>query len=193
MKELIDRIKQDGIGRAGGIIKVDSFINHQMDTGLIAAIGREFARAFERDAVDKILTIEASGIGIAVAAAMSMGMIPAVFAKKSQPNTMTEQYYGAEIRSFTKGTVSLAKVTKSYLNAGERILIIDDFLAHGEASLGLISIAEQAGCTVVGVGAVVEKMFQGGGNKIRAKGYKVVSLAMVREVTDEGEIVFEEE
>lgn len=190
MELLISRIKKDGIGREGGVIKVDSFINHQMDTALMNEMGKEFARRFAEERVDKILTIEASGIGIAVTTAIHLGMIPAVFAKKSQPNTMTERYYGAEIKSFTKGTTSIAKVTKSYLQAGERILIIDDFMAHGEAGLGLISIAEQAGCTVVGVGAVVEKVFQGGGNRIREKGYRVESLAMVKNVTPEGVIEF---
>lgn len=190
MELLIERIKKDGIGREGGIIKVDSFINHQMDTELMNEMGKEFARLFQHERVDKILTIEASGIGIAVVTAIHLGMIPAVFAKKSQPNTMTERYYGAEVKSFTKGVTNIAKVTKSYLNAGGRILIIDDFMAHGEAALGLISIAEQAGCKVVGVGVVVEKVFQGGGDRIREKGYRVESLAMVKNVTDEGIIEF---
>ena len=192
MKLLIDRIKKDGIGREGGVIKVDSFINHQMDTALMNEIGKEFARRFSEKKVDKILTIEASGIGIAVAAAFHMGMIPAVFAKKSLPNTMTERYYGAEVRSFTKGTTSLAKVTKNYLTAGENILIIDDFMAHGEAAIGLISIAEQAGCRVVGIGAVVEKVFQGGGDRIRNMGYHLESLAMVRGISADGTILFAE-
>lgn len=192
MELLINRIKKDGIGREGGVIKVDSFINHQMDTELMNEMGKEFARLFGNKKIDKILTIEASGIGIAVVTALHLGMIPAVFAKKSQPNTMTERYYGAEIKSFTKGTTNIAKVTKSYLNEGENILIIDDFMAHGEAALGLISIAEQAGCKVVGVGAVVEKVFQGGGNRIREKGYHVESLAMVKGITDDGVIEFVE-
>lgn len=190
MKLLIDRIKKDGVGRIGGVIKVDSFINHQMDTALIDEIGKEFARLFQEDKVDKILTIEASGIGVAIFAAYHMNKIPVVFAKKSQPNTMTEQYYGAEIKSFTKGITSLAKVTKSYLSKGENILIIDDFMAHGEAAMGLIEIVEQAGGNVVGVGAVVEKVFQRGGDRIRKNGYKMASLAMVKGITDEGVIEF---
>lgn len=192
MELLVNRIKKDGIGREGGIIKVDSFINHQMDTELMNEMGKEFARLFKDKKIDKILTIEASGIGIAVVTAIHLGMIPAVFAKKSQPNTMTERYYGAEVKSFTKGTTSIAKVTKSYLNAGENILIIDDFMAHGEVALGLISIAEQAGCHVVGIGAVVEKVFQGGGDRIREKGYHVESLAMVTGITEDGVILFKE-
>lgn len=190
MKLLIDRIKKDGIGREGGVIKVDSFINHQMDTNLMNEMGKEFAEYFSHKKVDKVLTIEASGIGIAVTTAIHLGMVPAVFAKKSQPNTMTERYYGAEVKSFTKGTSSIAKVTKSYLNSGENILIIDDFIAHGEATLGLISIAEQAGCNVVGVGIVVEKVFQGGGKRIRDLNYDVKSLAMVKNITDDGIIEF---
>lgn len=191
MKQLIDRIKKDGIGRQGGIIKVDSFINHQMDTALVYEIGKEFAKRFEQEKIDKILTIEASGIGIAVMCSIHMGMIPVVFAKKSQPNTMTENFFASEVKSFTKGTISIAKVTKSYLNEGENVLIIDDFMAHGEAGLGLIDILHQAKCNVVGVGAVIEKTFQGGGDRIRKQGYKMESLAKISAITDEGEIIFE--
>lgn len=190
MKALIDRIKKDAVCLPGGVIKVDSFINHQMDTALVDEIGAEFARIFKEDRVDKILTIEASGIGFGVTTGIHMGKIPVVFAKKTQPNTMTEKYYWAEIKSFTKGTTSMGIVTKKYLNPGERILIIDDFMAHGEAGLGLIHIAEEAGCEVVGIGAVVEKVFQGGGNKIREKGYKLASLAMVERVNEDGSLVF---
>ena len=193
MKSLIDRIKKDAVCLSGGIIKVDSFINHQMDTALVDDIGREFADLFRDAKIDKILTIEASGIGFGVTTGIHLGKIPVVFAKKSLPNTMTDKYYSAEIKSFTKGTSSLGIVTKKYLNKGEHILIIDDFLAHGEASMGLIKIAEQAGCHVVGVGAVVEKVFQGGGNKIRERGYRVASLAMVEKVNDDGSLVFANE
>lgn len=191
MKALIDRIKKDGIGRKGGIIKVDSFINHQMDTELVNEIGKEFAERFKGEKIDKILTIEASGIGIALFTAVHLGMIPVVFAKKSQPNTMVENFYSSEVKSFTKGTVSVAKVTKDYLKEGEKILIIDDFMAHGEAGIGLIDIVNQAKCTVVGMGAVIEKVFQGGGDRIRKMGYKMESLAKIKEITDEGEIIFE--
>ena len=190
MKALIDRIKKDATCLPGGIIKVDSFINHQMDTALVDEIGAEFARLFQNEKIDKILTIEASGIGFGVTTGLHLGKIPVVFAKKTQPSTMTEKYYAAEVKSFTKGTTSIAIVTKKYLQEGENILIIDDFLAHGEASAGLISIAEQAGCHVVGVGAVVEKVFQNGGNKIREQGYRVESLAMVEKVNDDGSLVF---
>lgn len=190
MKALIDRIKKDATCLPGGIIKVDSFINHQMDTALVDEIGAEFARLFQNEKIDKILTIEASGIGFGVTTGLHLGKIPVVFAKKTQPSTMTEKYYAAEVKSFTKGTTSIAIVTKKYLQEGENILIIDDFLAHGEASAGLISIAEQAGCHVVGVGAVVEKVFQNGGNKIREQGYRVESLAMVEKVNDDCSLVF---
>ncbi|MBP6143459.1 MAG: xanthine phosphoribosyltransferase [Proteocatella sp.] len=190
MKLLIDRIIKDGEGREGHIIKVDSFINHQMDMKLMDEIGKEFARRFEGLGINKILTIEASGIGIAVITSVHMGYIPVVFAKKSQPNTMTERYYGAEVKSFTKGTVSLAKVTKKYLQPGEKVLIIDDFMAYGEASRGLISLVQQAGGEVVGLGAVVEKAFQGGGQKLRDEGYKVESLAVISKIHDDGTLEF---
>ena len=190
MKLLIDRIIKDGEGREGHIIKVDSFINHQMDMKLMDEIGKEFARRFEGLGINKILTIEASGIGIAVITSVHMGYIPVVFAKKSQPNTMTERYYGAEVKSFTKGTVSLAKVTKKYLQPGEKVLIIDDFMAYGEASRGLISLVQQAGGEVVGLGAVVEKAFQGGGQKLRDEGYKVESLAVISKTHDDGTLEF---
>ena len=190
MKILIDRIIKDGEGREGHIIKVDSFINHQMDMKLMDEIGKEFARRFEGLGINKILTIEASGIGIAVITSVHMGYIPVVFAKKSQPNTMTERYYGAEVKSFTKGTVSLAKVTKKYLQPGEKVLIIDDFMAYGEASRGLISLVQQAGGEVVGLGAVDEKAFQGGGQKLRDEGYKVESLAVISKIHDDGTLEF---
>ena len=190
MKLLIDRIIKDGEGREGHIIKVDSFINHQMDMKLMDEIGKEFARRFEGLGINKILTIEASGIGIAVITSVHMGYIPVVFAKKSQPNTMTERYYGAEVKSFTKGTVSLAKVTKKYLQPGEKVLIIDDFMAYGEASRGLISLVQQAGGEVVGLGAVVEKAFQGGGQKLRDEGYKIESLAVISKIHDDGTLEF---
>ena len=190
MKLLIDRIIKDGEGREGHIIKVDSFINHQMDMKLMDEIGKEFARRFEGLGINKILTIEASGIGIAVITSVHMGYIPVVFAKTSQPNTMTERYYGAEVKSFTKGTVSLAKVTKKYLQPGEKVLIIDDFMAYGEASRGLISLVQQAGGEVVGLGAVVEKAFQGGGQKLRDEGYKVESLAVISKIHDDGTLEF---
>ncbi|MGB5823668.1 MAG: xanthine phosphoribosyltransferase [Proteocatella sp.] len=190
MKLLIDRIIKDGEGREGHIIKVDSFINHQMDMKLMDEIGKEFARRFKDLGINKILTIEASGIGIAVITSVHMGYIPVVFAKKSQPNTMTDRYYGAEVKSFTKGTVSLAKVTKKYLQPEDKVLIIDDFMAYGEASRGLISLVDQAGAEVVGLGAVVEKEFQGGGNKLRADGYKVESLAVISKIHEDGSLDF---
>lgn len=192
MKLLIDRILKDGEGREGKVIKVDSFINHQMDMKMMDEIGKEFARRFKDMGITKILTIEASGIGIAVITSVHMGYIPVVFAKKSLPNTMTERYYGAEVKSFTKGTVSLAKVTKKYLQPDEKVLIIDDFMAYGEAARGLVSLVKQAGGEVVGIGSVVEKEFQGGGNKLRAEGYKVESLAMITDIADDGTLTFKD-
>ena len=190
MQELEDRIRHDGIVKAGNVLKVDAFLNHQCDVELFDHMGAEWARLFEGVEINKILTIEASGIGIAVITSVHMGYIPVVFAKKSQPNTMTERYYGAEVKSFTKGTVSLAKVTKKYLQPGEKVLIIDDFMAYGEASRGLISLVQQAGGEVVGLGAVVEKAFQGGGQKLRDEGYKVESLAVISKIHDDGTLEF---
>lgn len=190
MKLLIDRIRKDGEGREGHIIKVDSFINHQMDMSLMNEIGKEFAKRFKDEKIDKILTIEASGIGIAVIAAIHMDFVPVVFAKKSTPNTMTDRYYGAEVKSFTKGTTSLAKVSRRYLSPGEKVLILDDFMAYGEASRGLVNLVKQGGAEVVGIGSVIEKAFQGGGDKLRAEGYKVESLAIVEKINEDGSMVF---
>lgn len=190
MKLLIDRIKQDGEGRNGHIIKVDSFVNHQMDMKLMNEIGKEFAKRFKGKQIDKILTIEASGIGIAVIASVHMDYVPVVFAKKSTPNTMTDRYYGAKVVSFTKGTTSVAKVSKKYLSKGEKILIIDDFMAHGEASRGLVDLVNQAGGEVVGIGSVIEKAFQGGGDRLRALGYQVESLAIVEKINEDGSMIF---
>ncbi|MEG1661131.1 MAG: xanthine phosphoribosyltransferase, partial [Clostridiales bacterium] len=132
----------------------------------------------------KILTMEASGISVAVATAIAFGNIPVVFAKKTAPSTMIEDVYAADVKSFTKGTVSSARVAKKYLTKADQVLIIDDFLAHGEAGLGLISLIEQAGAELLGFGAVIEKEFQGGGARIRAKGCQLESLAVIEKICD---------
>jgi len=189
MEALKDRILADGVAIGTEIIKVDSFLNHQIDVALLDEIGREFARRFEGCGVTKILTVEASGIAVACMAARHFGNIPVLFAKKASPNTMTEEFYGTEVKSFTKGTTSVIRVSKKYLNRDDKVLIIDDFLAHGEAAAGMAELVAQAGAEVVGVGAVIEKRFQGGGARLLEKGLRVESLAVIESIRD-GKINF---
>lgn len=192
MQLLNQRILKDGIELGTEIIKADSFLNHQLDIGLFMALGKEIHRRFRHLGVNKILTIESSGIGIAAVTAMYFELVPVVFAKKTQPNTMTEEYYGAPVKSFTKGTVSIARVAKKYLYPEDRVLIVDDFLAHGEAAAGLCSLVEQAGGTVCGIAAVIEKEFQGGSAKLRQAGYYVNSLSVITKI-ENGRIYFKDE
>lgn len=189
MKALKERIIADGVAIGTEIVKVDSFLNHQIDVALLDEIGKEFARRFEGCGVTKILTVEASGIAIACMAARHLGNVPVLFAKKTSPNTMTEDFYGAEVKSFTKRTTSVVRVSKKYLNRDDRILILDDFLAHGEAAVGMAELVEQAGAKLVAIGAVIEKQFQGGGMRLREKGYRVESLAVIESIRD-GKINF---
>lgn len=191
MELLKRRILNDGTEVGTEIVKVDSFLNHQLDIGLFMALGKEIHRRFSHLEINKILTIEASGIGIAAIAAIYFDLVPVVFAKKAQPNTMTDEFYGAPVKSFTKGTVSMARVSKQYLNANDKVLIIDDFLAHGEAASGLADLVKQAGGTVAGIAAVVEKEFQGGSQKLRDQGYLVNSLAVITKIED-GKIYFKD-
>ena len=189
MQLLKDRIVKDGQVIGTEIIKVDSFLNHQIDVALVAEIGKELAARFADAGITKILTIESSGIAIACAAAIHMNGIPVVFAKKAAPSTMTDGFYSVEVTSFTKRTVSAVMVSKKYLSKGDRILIVDDFLAHGEAAAGLAKIAEKAGAVVCGIGAAVEKEFQGGSARLRELGYRVESLAVIASMQD-GQITF---
>ena len=189
MKALKDRIVADGVAIGTEIVKVDSFLNHQIDVALLDEIGQEFAKRFQGWEVTKILTVEASGIAVACMAARHMGNIPVVFAKKTSPSTMVDGFYDAEVKSFTKGTTSLVRVSQKFLGKGDKVLIIDDFLAHGEAALGLIEIVGQAGAELVGIGAVIEKQFQGGGKRLKEKGYRVESLAVIQSIHD-GKINF---
>lgn len=191
MKELKEKILREGVAVGTEIVKVDHFLNHRLDIRFLERIGREFRKRFSDDRVDKILTVEASGIAVACLTAPYFDYPPVVFAKKTTPSTMTEGFYEAEARSFTKGTVSKFRVSERFIGEGDRILIIDDFLAHGEASMALAEIVGQAGGTVVGIGAVIEKGFQGGSEKLRSSGYRVESLAVIREIR-EGTIVFSE-
>ncbi|MDE7200679.1 MAG: xanthine phosphoribosyltransferase [Lachnospiraceae bacterium] len=178
MNFLEERITKDGIVKPGNVLKVDSFLNHQMDISLLNEIGREFHRRFVHKHVTKVLTIEASGIAIAYPVANEFG-VPMVFAKKSKSINIEGDVYVAEVESFTHKNKNKVIVSKKFLDADDHVLIIDDFLANGCALQGLISIAESAGATVEGLGIAVEKGFQIGGRVIRNLGYQLESLAIV--------------
>ena len=190
MKLLEERIQKDGIVRPGNVLKVDSFINHQMDIKLFSEMAKEWKRLFAGKNITKILTIEASGIGIAAVTAMEFG-VPVVFAKKSQSINLDYDNYTTKIESFTHKRVYDVIVSKKFLSAEDHILIIDDFLANGCALEGLLNIVEEAGATVEGIGIAIEKGFQVGGEKIRERAIQLESLAMVESMDDKtGEIVF---
>jgi len=178
MNFLEERIVKDGIVSPGNVLKVDSFLNHQMDISLMEEIGREFKRRFADKHITKVMTIEASGIGIAAFVAREFG-VPMVFAKKSKSINIEGDMYVAEVESFTHKNKNQVIVSKKFLNAEDHLLIIDDFLANGCALQGLISIAESSGATIEGLGIVIEKGFQVGGRVIRNLGYKLESLAIV--------------
>ena len=190
MELLKQRIRAEGIVRPGNVLMVNSFLNHQMDMQLIDEIAKEFIRRFDGVEINKVLTIEASGIGIAGVVALRLGC-PMVFAKKSKTTNVGDDVYCAKVESFTHGTVSDVIVDRRFLSKDDKLLIIDDFLANGKALEGLFSIAEQAGAQVQGVGIVIEKGFQGAGDRIRAAGYDLQSLAIVESMDAEhGPIVF---
>lgn len=178
MNFLEERIVKDGIIKEGNVLKVDSFLNHQMDINLFNQMGAEFKKRFEGKNINKILTIEASGIGIACVVAMHFN-VPVVFAKKSKSINIDGDMYIAEVESFTHKCKNQVIVSKKFLNEDDHVLIIDDFLANGCALQGLISIIKQAGDTVEGIGIAIEKGFQNGGNIIRNLGYQLESLAIV--------------
>ena len=191
MELLEQRIIKDGVVKKGNVLKVDSFLNHQIDIKLYSEIGAEFARLYKDCDVTKILTIEASGIGIACVTAQSFNNVPVVFAKKNKTTNISDDVYSSKVVSFTHGREYEIVVSKSYINPEDRILIIDDFLANGKALEGLIKIINQAGATVVGAGIVIEKGFQPGGETLRKQGVRVESLAIVESMNDEtGEIIF---
>lgn len=194
LKLLEDRIVKDGIVKPGNVLKVDSFLNHQMDISLFNDMGKEFKRLFNDTPINKILTIEASGIGIACVAAQYFDNVPVVFAKKSQTVNIDGEVYSTKIESFTHKRVYDVILSKKYLSSKDHVLIIDDFLANGCALNGLLDIAEKAGATVEGVGIAVEKGFQRGGELIRQKGIRVESLAIIESMdADSGNIVFKEQ
>lgn len=194
LKLLEDRIVKDGIVKPGNVLKVDSFLNHQMDISLFNDMGKEFKRLFNDTPINKILTIEASGIGIACIAAQYFDNVPVVFAKKSQTVNIDGEVYSTKIESFTHKRVYDVILSKKYLSSKDHVLIIDDFLANGCALNGLLDIAQKAGATVEGVGIAVEKGFQRGGELIRQKGIRVESLAIIESMdADSGDIVFKEQ
>ena len=193
MNFLEERIVKDGIVKPGNVLKVDSFLNHQMDIALMEEIGREFHRRFGDKPITKVLTIEASGIGIACFVAKEFG-VPMVFAKKSKSINIDGEMYVAEVESFTHKNKNQVIVSRKFLSADDHILIVDDFLANGCALQGLISIAESAGATIEGLGIVIEKGFQIGGRVIRNLGYRLESLAIVDSMDAEtGAIAFREQ
>ncbi len=190
MELLKQRILQDGQVKEGGVLKVDSFLNHQMDVTLLNEIGREFRRRFDGAAITKIVTIEASGIGIAAIAAQHFGSVPVIFAKKSESLNLDKDCFVSEVYSYTRQKSYKIKLSKRYLNKGMRVLIVDDFLARGNAVEGMLELCRQAGAEVCGVGIVIEKCFQEGGAALRAKGVEVKSLAMISSIDLEKGIEF---
>lgn len=188
MKILEERIKKDGIVLPGDVLKVNSFLNHQIDPQLMMTLGQEFARLFKDDQVTRVLTAEASGIAPGIMAAYCL-KVPMVFARKKKPSTVTDNVYTAEVYSYTKRVTNTISVEAKFLHKGDRVLVIDDFLANGEAAKGLISLAEQAGAEVVGVGVVVEKAFQGGHDWLLDHGYRLEALASVKSLKD-GKVEF---
>ena len=190
MNFLEERIQKDGIVKPGNVLKVDSFLNHQMDISLMEEIGREFKRRFDGETITKVLTIETSGIAIAYPVAREFG-VPMVFAKKTKSSNLDGEVYVAEVESFTHKNTNRVIVAKKFLSPKDRVLIIDDFLANGCALQGLISIVDSADAEVVGCGIAIEKGFQEGGQRIRNLGYRLESLAIVESMDDKtGEIRF---
>lgn len=190
MDILKDRIQHEGIVEENCILKVDNFLNHQVDVTFFLKMGEEFKKRFHEEKVDKILTIEASGIGVAFAASLAFGNVPLVFAKKKEGSFKNPNAYISKVFSYTKGKEYEIMVDKKYIIPGENILIIDDFLANGNAAMGLISIVNSGGANLVGVGAVIEKGFQNGRKKLLENSVKVESLAIIKEFCD-NKVVFD--
>lgn len=190
MDLLKKKILEEGQVYAGNILKVDCFLNHQIDCGFLAEVGKEFHRLYQNEGVNKILTIEASGIAIGAMVAQEFGC-PLVFAKKNKTKNIAGDVYTAPVESFTHGTTYNIMVSKKFLNPGDKVLIVDDFLAIGNALNGLISLVKESGAELVGCGTVIEKGYQHGGDQLRAEGIRVESLAIIESMdADKGEIVF---
>ncbi|MFY0519922.1 xanthine phosphoribosyltransferase [Lysinibacillus sphaericus] len=190
MKLLHDKIMQEGKVLSSSVLKVDSFLNHQIDPQLMKEIGHEFANRFSDQIITKVLTIESSGIAPSVMLGLEIGA-PVVFARKRKSLTLSDNLYSSKVHSFTKNETNDISVSRSFLNADDNVLIVDDFLANGEAVKGLLDIAAQAGANVVGVGIVIEKGFQDGGKLLREQGIRVESLAIVNSLED-GKVTFAE-
>lgn len=189
MKLMEDRIRKDGIIEDGDVLKVGTFLNQQIDVCFISQLAEEFYRLYKDEGVNKILTIEASGIGLACLCAVPFD-VPVVFAKKAKSNNMTGSVYASKVHSFTHGTDHTAVIPCNMLSKEDRVLLIDDFLARGQALHGLIDLCEQAGATIVGAGVFVEKTYQKGGDEIRARGVRVESLARIASMSVEKGITF---
>lgn len=189
MRLLEDRIRKDGVVKGNDVLKVDKFLNHQMDVELFTEIGKEFQRLFEGEKITKILTIEASGIGIACVAAQCFG-VPVLFAKKNKTKNIAGDVYTSKVESFTHGRVYDIIVSREFLRPEDRVLLIDDFLANGAALMGLITLVREAGATLIGAGICIEKAFQPGGQRIREMGVRVESLARVKRMSEENGIEF---
>ena len=188
MRLLKEKIKNEGIVLNNSILKVDAFLNHQIDPELMMELGREFSKRFADKKVTKILTVESSGIAVALTTALFFH-VPVVFARKQKPSTMNENLYSTKVFSFTKNVTNNVSVSKKFLPPGENILILDDFLANGEAAMGLVDLVHQAGSNVVGIGIVIGKSFQPGRNRLIEAGYQVESLARIK-AFEKGQIVF---
>ena len=189
MELLKQRILQDGKVKEGGVLKVDSFLNHRMDISLLQEIGREFRRRFPQPEINKILTIEASGIGIAAITAQYFNNADVVFAKKTKSKNLDGELYTVPVRSYTRGELFEVQVAKRYLDENDCVLVIDDFLAHSQALKGLMEIVRQSGAKLAGCGIVIEKGFQNGGEHLRQQGVNLQSLAIVDSIED-GVITF---
>lgn len=193
MELLKERIRRDGKVKEGNVLKVDSFLNHQMDIHLFQEIGKEFQKRFAGEDINKILTIEASGIGIACIVAQSFD-VPVVFAKKTQTKNIAGDIWTTKVESFTHGRIYDIIVAREFLGEGDKVLIIDDFMANGKALEGLAELVKMSGAELVGAGIVIEKGFQPGGDELRRRGIRVESLAIVDSMNDKtGEIVFRDE
>lgn len=188
MKSMENKILAEGKVLPGGVLKVGSFLNQQIDTAFLQEMGEEISRLFGDSGVTKILTIESSGIAIATAAGIKMG-IPVVFAKKHRSSNVDGKAYSTKVHSFTHGDDYKVVVSTDYLKEGDRILLVDDFLAHGHALKGLMDLVEQAGATLVGAAVAIEKCFQDGGDKLRAQGVRIEALASIASMED-GEILY---
>lgn len=192
MEALKEAIRREGVGIGTDVVKVDSFLNHRIDVALSTKMGQAFQEAFKDEKVDCILTVEASGIAVAITTAQAFGNVPVVFAKKGDHRNVGHDVYTAQVYSFTHQKMNTVRVSRKYLQKGMRVLIVDDFLANGEAIEGLRSILRQAECELVGACVCVEKGFQPGGEKLRREGVKVVSLAIVDAIED-GNIILRDD